>query len=127
MHEVVDNREIRKCLVLARSFIESEENWIQGVMARDDADVEVDPEDETACRWCVIGAVEKSVIECFGTNGAEILSGTLSLLTDTMQQRDESRSNHHLAWWNDHGNTTHADVLQIFDAAITATSKEVEQ
>ena len=53
----------REILEQAWCLIERSENWTQGTAARDRGGARVAPDDQDACCWCAIGAVERAVAD----------------------------------------------------------------
>jgi len=51
----------REILEHAWLIIEQSDSWTQGTAARDRHGAKVAPDDQDACCWCAIGAVEKAV------------------------------------------------------------------
>lgn len=52
-------------LTSARATIADESRWTTEYLAVNAAGVEVEPTDDTACRWCAVGA-----LDTVGTRGA---------------------------------------------------------
>ena len=87
--------------------------WTQEKMARNSDGHEVDPTDDSACRWCLIGALVKSTQNADG-------SVSMDLGSDYHQATDSLRSligNNRLSLWNDAEERTQEDVLTLLNAA----------
>ena len=95
----------KQVLVRTRGLIER--GWTQGTFARDAKEVDVDPTHFSACKWCAVGAVWKVV----GFNARETYIDTCAIL-------DEITEFNTVSEFNDHADTTQADMLAVFDEAI---------
>ena len=104
MNEVVD------LLNKARKLIETPDRWCQGDFARDEKGESVITVSPEACKWCMIGALEKA---------ADTLSLDSSLAySDAREFLSVAVGESILSWWNDIEGRTHTEVLQAFDRAI---------
>jgi hypothetical protein len=96
--------------VKAHVLLEPPEAWVQGALAVDCDGHHCPPDDPTACRWCVVGALKK----CYGPDSFLIIE---PLKADLEQNRAlvlESLSYHNIvAYWNDSPERTHADVVAL--------------
>lgn len=103
---------VKETLIAARKLIEKPENWTKGAHARDSEGVDVWPDDSSSVCFCASGAVRLassgSALELF--IGQKMLEECLppSLGYDQIPS------------FNDAPETTHADVLALFDRAIAA-------
>lgn len=105
----------------ARELLDDESRWLQGPMFQDEAGREV-MHPESACRWCLQGAVWRAAWE----------SGLDE--PDARDARDDAliRIDEHAfllglipslyppprCYWNDDAGTSHADVLRVLDSLI---------
>ena len=110
---------VRDTLIAARALIEDEKCWTKHVMARDKdgepCELEsCELEDPPVC-WCASGAIAHSSRVSLGGVGA---MGYLRAALPSWAARN-------VIDWNDHPDTTHADVLAAFDRAIDL-AKEAE-
>jgi hypothetical protein len=98
---------IKDVLIKAREIISDEKNWTQRAEARDKDGITVSYLRPWAVCFCSVGAVERAAIGHPGRNldALEALSGEIS-------------SN--IAEFND--NSSHAEVLAMFDKAIANAS-----
>lgn len=112
-------------LVRARELIAEPKNWTQGVMARDRTGDATLPGDKHATCFCTAGAVYRAEIDAwregYGTPVERVVasSGATFAIAKAIEAR-EFGDNVSIVTFNDRPTTTHADVLQIFDAAIAA-------
>jgi hypothetical protein len=82
--------------------------WTQGVYARDAAGARVDPQDEKACRFCLLGAVRR----CYPAEGRSEVYLKLALAVAARTGKT--------AWFSDFNDdkaTTHADILAVVEQA----------
>jgi hypothetical protein len=104
-----------EALQAARKKIEKSENWCKKRLAEDPFGNSVSPCSPDACKWCTVGAlraIHESAGNCFTPNllGWEVLlsvAGTPSLVA-----------------FNDSEETTHTEVLAIFDKAIAELQRK---
>lgn len=99
---------------ILESAIESiKTGWTQEKMARNSDGHEVDPTDDSACRWCLIGALLKSTQNADGSVSMD-LGSEYRDVTDTLKALiGEDR----LSLWNDAEGRTQEDVLALLNAA----------
>ena len=97
----------------AKELISTPERWTRGEMARDEAGRCVSHSDDAAVSWCIEGAIWRSVKhEESRFNALQALSRELPV---------------ELRWphvFNDYDDTTHADVMELFDRTIAAEEAE---
>ena len=94
----------RETLIAARRLINDPNNWIKGHLAQNASGTAVDPTDESACKFCAVGAIQAA-----------------SPMLDNEQwavSEIEFVNRIALLWYNDYQSTTHQDVLVLFDKAI---------
>lgn len=105
---------VRGVLVAMRRLLAEPEAWTQGSYARNAAGRRCGPLGETACAWCLSGAMVRSL-----GDGSDYFSrlAISSLLNRAAGVRD---SNGHYVLFNDHPETTHGMVLGVLDRAIEA-------
>ena len=103
-------------LTKARELIEKPEIWTKGEYARDESGNSCRPTGPFARCFCALGAV-KAAGNYKGDNNPAAEKLTESL------ERDRFRW---VCLFNDSKDTTHADVLALFDKAI-ATAKNQEE
>jgi hypothetical protein len=89
-----------------RELLRDETTWLQGRVARDARGAKVVPEDATAVRWCVVGAIAR----CYGPRQEAIWPRVLAGL-GLEARKDPSR----IARWNDQTQTTFAAVRRLID------------
>ena len=102
-------------LIAARALIATPEAWIQGRFAQDANGVPVGPFDEWACKFCTVGAITCASGEPLTETRASILRAHLPKPFDNLVN------------FNDHPDTTHADVLALFDRAIASEEAKHER
>jgi hypothetical protein len=107
--------EIHNLLVNARRHIEKEENWCKGELAKDAYGNAVNEASETACKFCAIGALYRESSKS-GIVDEVLVAHARVALSNRLATGWECP-----AAYNDGPTTTHADVLAMYDAAITAT------
>ena len=100
-------------LTEARSYIEK--GWTQRSFARDEYGKPVDGRDPEACEWCAMGAIWKVV----GYSGTEAYQEARDLIYSLVDFVDFNT----VSQFNDHADTTQADVLALFDKAIKGIDK----
>lgn len=116
-----------KCLEDAKSYINR--GWCQGHAAENHEGMAVDPTHLDACKWCASGAVKKSIGGFVERTGAtfdaylsmpNILINVLSDNAPKLHTSEESVPTGHLNDYNDHKDTTKADVIRLFEHTIKA-------
>lgn len=90
-----------------RRLLSDESSWTRGAWARDARGAECWPEDQGACRWCLLGALRR--VAGRGSDGFFACTGALS---DELRRRGVAEI---LPEFNDR--RTHAEVLALLDAA----------
>ena len=93
-------------LIAARALIATPESWIKGRSAQDANGVPAGPFDEGACKFCTVGAMTCA-------SGQTLTEARASILRAHLPKPFDNLVN-----FNDHPDTTHADVLALFDRAI---------
>ena len=97
----------KEVLTNAKALIER--GWTQGAFAYDTIGKVVDPTHSSACTWCIAGAVWRVV--GFNANALDAYRNTCSILDNLVEFNTVSE-------FNDHADTTQADVLSVFDEAL---------
>ena len=101
----------------ARERISDPGRWTKNELARERNGVSVPSWDDAACQWCAIGA---AWCEAGAALGA--LHPAIDALANAAQELFPERIVG-IAWRvstvNDHPETTHADVLRVYDRAIS--------
>lgn len=99
-------------LKAAKALIDTPEKWTKGAFARDrDGDDVYETDGDTAVCWCAVGAINKA----FGCHaGLTVVQALYAALPADFQL---------VASFNDHPDTTHADVMALFDRAIAEASE----
>ena len=130
----------KEVLIEARELISDPEHWTQGAFAEhqdyDDDEIyfdETEPNAPDACRWCASGAIAK--IEDTDSPLWQDLEPLAAELGWRLADQDnpylgsqpddewaQDRAIDVIARFNDNPNTTHADVLALFDRAIASLS-----
>jgi len=117
-------------LVEARRLISVPGSWTKGAVARDKEGEALGlANSRRACRWCAVGAVYRA--------HAQISDGTVFDDVNALRALSEviaPQGNPNESAWlntissvNDAELTRHKDVLDIFDAAISAVRKRMQQ
>lgn len=88
----------------ARALIATPDQWTQGTVARDKNGRRAHPESPAARQWCAAGA-------CIAT-GAGIAAGC------ALDAVARSKGHLFVTAFNDDPDTTHTDVLALYDRAI---------
>ena len=102
-------------LIAARALIASPESWIKDNSAQDANGVPVGTFYEGACKFCTVGAITCASGETLTETRASILRAHLPKPFDNLVN------------FNDHPDTTHADVLALFDRAIASEEAKHER
>ena len=92
---------IGKCLADAGGLIR--EGWCQGAFAANARGEAVGVEDDDACRFCALGAIDRVA---YSSNESRLASDCLERVIGC-----------EAAGWNDHEERTKEEVLAAFDAA----------
>ena len=93
----------------ARELIEDPVNWVQGPYAVDDYGQPVDHDDPEACAWCALGAIW-AVSDWEGVD--------YGAANDLLNKLPVVRRHCGIHMLNDEDDTTHDDILAVFDDAI---------
>jgi len=101
----------------ARDRIASPDHWCQGDFARDFRGNGTFATNPSACRWCLLGTLEKS-LHHFGAS-YNLLSVARAALEERLPKTFMT-----LQHFNDHSETTHAMVLRVMDRTIAASVKK---
>lgn len=104
---------VLETLTKARDLLSDPNKWIKGGYARNDCGAVCDPMSPHARQFCMIGAVYAS------TAHQPWMAGSVHCRLEAAVMRTKPRFSA-LATFNDHPNTTHQDVLDIFSIAIAA-------
>lgn len=95
-----------------RDVLSNPDRWCKEAAGKDaDGDC-VDPRDDTALRWCVLGALRKvhRAPLC-----DDVSKRALAALRGVIDVADGANG---IARWNDAEDTTHAELLRVLDASI---------
>lgn len=104
--QVNDTAEVIAVLDAVRDVLRVPERWTKVYYAIDEAGERTRPNSQHAVAWCILGAVTKATQWHRHDAACEALRETLPLDGDN------------LATFNDHPDTTHADVLRLLDDTI---------
>lgn len=97
-------------LIKSKELISNPKNWTQGMFARDEYGTPVPSISENACSWCSAGAVIKVA------NNIYVAISLFALL-----EKSISRA---IAPFNDNPESTHEDIMNMFDKAIELAKAE---
>lgn len=110
---------LSKFLRIAKAGIEDPARWCKGVYARDQYGIEVDSRSEHACTWCALGAVRAFADS---PDSSWPFYGAASALNRATPEGYDG-----VHEFNDREETTHADIMAVYDRAIaTAEAEENE-
>lgn len=98
---------VRENLIAAKALIDTPEKWLKGALSTGD----------DTC-FCAMGALGHA--GGFGLVASDKTPEMASLLDSIPASFVWVRDRHRLAAYNDHPNTTHADIMALFDRAIAA-------
>lgn len=90
----------------ARKLLDKESAWTKWTFARDANDAPVDATDPKACKFCLIGALERAAWDMCLPGWV----GAVPALTDATAAS--------IPVWNDNPTRTHAEVIAALDKAI---------
>lgn len=112
--------------VLEEAIQSVKSGWTQGALARDVIEKEVAVTDESACSWCITGAIYRSIkyvprfwwtaredYNEFRKEKRKSASRILDVLTDLAEGAKLG-----LPAWNDHVSRTREDVLVLLNQAL---------
>ena len=103
-------------LLLKKARVLVARGWSQGADARDSDGSPVDPWDERAVEWSVLGAIV-AVLEREAKESGEVLLAELAAALYAVADVIEADS---LSDWNDDPRRTHAEVVTVLVAAERA-------
>lgn len=118
-------KDIIAVLKKAKNVIVDPTSWIKKLPASDEFGEECELESAEACRFCMDGALQTQFnLRELRTSGVPQYSDAVRCLNRAAHDRFPSRIEYFesFVWFNDHEDTTHDDVMQVFDDAI----KELE-
>ena len=97
-------------------LLDSEDKWTKGAFARDKHNVTVSvfETNKTACKWCLLGAVQE-VASKFYTD-TEYTAWELELSNTIRAYLPNGY--HWLDTYNDSIDTTYADIIELLDSVI---------
>lgn len=104
-------------LTSARQNLSEEKNWTREVYARDKDGYSVGELEATAVCFCSLGAIRKAVPD----NNYKGYNNARDALYETIKAEHKPFLTVHA--FNDHIDTTHADVLALFDTTIKRLSE----
>ena len=104
-----------EALIAAKELIADPKNWIKGNASVDSNGVSVNTLDPSACAFCMLGAVYK-VVPDKGFFG--IRQEVRNSLRESVKRKKKQTTLESIADFNDSCNTTHKDVMDVFDDAI---------
>lgn len=102
---------MKDVLITARGFIDTPEKWTKGLPAKDAEGFATSPHDAFAVCFCALGAIEKAARIVKKDHASQVCR----FVGDVISKR--------LVDFNDNMNTTHADILEVFDKVIAAASE----
>lgn len=108
------NSSVKKVLIKARAKIENPNNWCQWYYARDKFNHLVSYQSNTACKWCITGALFAT-----DTSQAGERLAAWARLEQSLPVGYEG-----VVVFNDSEFTQHSDVLKLFDKAIASCGDE---
>lgn len=114
------NSGLRELLEKARSYLDTEDRWCQGVIAKDAWGLEAHLFSEDVVAVCAAGALIRAVKRLYPHAeppvDGKLLSAAGEFLTDAVGA--SGLADDWLSEWNDDPHTTHQMVLQMYDTAI---------
>lgn len=105
-------------LKAAKAKIEDPKNWIKRYMARNADGAAVNPKSSSAVCWCSMGAVYSIGVVDYANPRDPYLRARYAL--NEAAATLVSRHNYSAMDFNDH--SSHADVMRMFDLAISRTA-----
>lgn len=111
----------------ARWYLSDRNRWEKGVWARTSDGVSCGANNPMASCWCASGALERASrdLELVHTQVTPWLLGTSFDYLLKVIRSDDARRSWSIPHWNDYALTTHAELLQGFDAAIGLAEDDV--
>lgn len=101
--------------VLTNALARIRQGWTQGVMARDKDGLRVCSAAETACAWCLVGAVTVGGV----WDTEQIMFDAHQAVADTLRKRTNSLSGS-LSNYNDNPDRTVGDIESLLVETIEA-------
>lgn len=103
----------KEILIAARAKIADPRAWTKGAAARTAGGSPVNPIDDRACSWCILGALD-AVDRVEGPHRMDVVAALRREIPPCAGDRFVHN-------YNDAAATEHADVLALFDRAIAAS------
>ena len=119
---------VSRIVARARTLIGDREHWVKGPLAMTASGEECSATNTKACKWCLVGALERAAAEQAGEllvreatkEVAVALKGVPATLSGPA-------SWFFVAEWNDDPARKHAEVLDALDAAIARQQEQPEE
>jgi hypothetical protein len=108
----------------ARALIDTPEKWAKGYYAFGPDGSTRDIEDPEACRFCVRGALFRIESRFGYMVEAEASKAIYKAVPDAVRIPADEIGNNAVVVFNDHPETTHAEILALFDRAIAAAEAQ---
>ena len=102
----------------AREIITPEDRWTKGVLARDSQGRSVSADSKDAVCFCAMGAIDKAAFQQYRTSAHLSFMEVGDTASDAISVLGEEVGTRTVNVWNDDPNTTHEDVLEMFDRTI---------
>ena len=116
----------KEILIQAKALISDKDHWTQRFFARNKERMPVSPAGKSACQWCAIGAIIRirynSKLEYL--REAQAYNALTQSIKDLNLDLGVSKDWDLIGAFNDHADTTHEDIIKIFDKAIQLAEGE---
>lgn len=100
----------------AKELIKDEQHWTKGTSARNRSGKSCESLDESAHSFCMLGAVQRANSEATATSAAFVGMKACAALKHSLPKGFKGFTG--TIEFNDSDDTTHKDVLDVFDTAI---------
>jgi hypothetical protein len=95
----------------ARQTLSDPTKWTKGKLAKNSQGEWTEPTGSEAVCWCFVGAIEK--------HGLDAQDSVYAVMVDALERIKLPRMNGSITQFNDHKDTTHSEVLEVFDLLIS--------
>ena len=114
---------VHEVLLRARDLISTPEAWTKRSFARGKNGRPTAPSASISTQWCMTGAVQRSaraVTTRFDARWGVVVNEAIIALTEHPAIKKS------IAFFNDHSNTTHDDVMRVFNETIDKLSSSMK-
>lgn len=114
-------------LMAVRDTIKDDRNWNKEFFAQDDQGQDCSVLSDDATSFCVLGALDKVVYSFYNTNLTNLYDKFLEYKRIIEQFVPQVNNKCSVVDFNDSDDTTHSDVIQVLNQAISSELEKQER